>query len=83
MAIKSDRQRILDGIEALYPADAGNEKTAFIGQVLVRYALDNTLYNWRDLPIEVLERYLAICEDYERRLESKNGVEYLPGYLKR
>lgn len=84
MASNSDnRQRILDGIEALYPADAGNEKAAFIGQVLLRYALENTLYNWRDLPLEVLERYLAICEDYERQLEKKESIEYLPVYLKR
>ncbi|WP_281647482.1 hypothetical protein [Parendozoicomonas sp. Alg238-R29] len=82
-----EKQRILDGIEALYPADAGHGRAAFIGQILLHHALENTYYNWRDLPQSVLERYLAICEDYERKTEenmngSGKSLDSLPGYLK-
>lgn len=78
----ANRQCILDGIEALYPADASAQKTAFIGQVLLRYALENTLYNWRELPDDILERYLAVCEEYENKLKQPNPKKKLPYYLK-
>ena len=82
-----EKQRILDGIEALYPADSANGRTAFIGQILLHHALENTYYNWRDLPPSVLAHYLAICEDYEKKSESNmNGsnisTDSLPGYFK-
>ncbi len=82
MANKNDKQRVLDGIEALFPADASSGKKALIGQVLLKYALENTPFNWRELPQEVLERYLAICEDYELRSEQNQNTGSLPGYLR-
>ena len=81
-----ERQRILDGIEALYPADSPNSKLSFIGQVLMNHALENSLYNWRELPLPVLARYLAVCEDFERQSEQSADLKVespLPGYLKR
>ena len=81
-----EKQRILDGIEALYPADSATGRSAFIGQILLHHALENTYYNWRDLPVSVLARYLAICEDYERKslanASGENPADNLPSYLK-
>ncbi|MCL6271343.1 hypothetical protein M3P05_15590 [Sansalvadorimonas sp. 2012CJ34-2] len=83
---EQERQRVLDGIEALYPADSPTVRTAFIGQILLHHALENTYYNWRDLPPAILARYLAICEDYERKTaeagHNQNPFDSLPGYLK-
>ncbi len=83
---EKERLRILDGIETLYPADSPTVRTAFIGQVLLHHALENTYYNWRDLPLDVLVRYLAICEDYEKNAADagnrENPFDSLPGYLK-
>ena len=84
MGTGSHRQRILDGIEALYPADACQGKVAVIGQVLLSHALNNASYNWRELPVGVLERYLAVCEDYERHSTTEDGCPRgaLPFYLR-
>ncbi|MBE8215465.1 MAG: hypothetical protein HAW62_03935 [Endozoicomonadaceae bacterium] len=78
----TNKQRLLDGIEALYPADANHQKIAFIGQILLQYALDNTLYNWRNLPDDILERYLAVCEEYETDLINPCSKVSMPHYLR-
>ncbi len=62
------RQRLLDGIEALYPADSAHARDACIGQMLLNYALEGAYYNWRHLPVSVLFKYLTLCEDYERQV---------------
>ncbi len=81
-----EKQRILDGIEALYPADSASGRSAYIGQILLHHALENTYYNWRDLPLSVLGRYLAICEDYERKssvnADGESPPDTLPSYLR-
>ena len=56
-------------------------QTAFVGQVLLNYALENASYNWRDLPNSVLAFYLAICEDYEQQTHNKENRDHLPRYL--
>ena len=78
----TEKQCLLDGIEALYPADASCPRAAFVGQVLLNYALENASYNWRDLPKPVLAFYLAICEDYESQVAGKHKKDNLPRYLK-
>ncbi|CAM3706509.1 hypothetical protein [Parendozoicomonas haliclonae] len=83
---RRERQQILDGIEALYPADSADGRTAFVGQVLLNNALENTYYNWRELPVSVLRRYLAICEEYEKKSLAgevgPNSPGNLPSYLR-
>ena len=78
----TERQCLLDGIEALYPADASCPKTAFVGQVLLNYALENASYNWRDLPNSVLAFYLAICEDYEQQTHNKENRDHFATVFK-
>ena len=81
----TQKQRLMDGIEALYPADADCPRTAFIGQIMLHNALENAVFNWRDLPAPVLARYLAICEDYELQLNRNpdEAESFLPDYLNR
>lgn len=79
----AQKQRIMNGIEALYPADADCLRTAFIGQIMMHNAMENSVYNWRDLPIPILARYLSICEDYELLINRnpEGSDNFLPDFL--
>lgn len=54
-------------IETRYPADADNPIVADIGQRLLEQAR-RECNNWRQAPLDVLERYAQLCRDKEATL---------------
>jgi len=51
------KEDIINDIDALYPIDCQYEDTNKIGKLLIIKAIENVKFNWRDLPIEVLQEY--------------------------
>lgn len=52
----------------LYPADSRYSDTAETGRRLLLKAMENTGFNWRDLPEDVLQEYAVLCEQEDNSL---------------
>lgn len=56
------RQHYIDNIDGQYPIDSEYSKTNEIGLQLLGEAMKETGFDWRLLPIEVLEAYSRKCD---------------------
>ena len=61
-----DKQKAINEIEGLFPADAEYSDTAEIGQRLLEQAR-REINNWRNEPEAILFRYLELCQREENR----------------
>lgn len=72
----TQKERYIDSIRGLFPADSQYQGTAEIGRRLLLDAMDKAGFNWRDLPEDVLRIYADMCEreniNQERRLFLKD-----------
>ena len=59
-----ERERLIDIIESLFPADADYPDTAEIGRELLRRAKEA---DWRNEPTGILAVYARLCQEEERR----------------
>ena len=59
-----DREKAIETIEMLYPADCEYLDTAEIGQKLLEQAKQEVV-GWRTEPTEVLVRYAELCRQKE------------------
>lgn len=60
-----DREKAIETIEMLYPADCEYLDTAEIGQKLLEQAKQEVA-GWRTEPTEVLIRYAELCRQKEK-----------------
>lgn len=51
------KDKIIKDIESYYPIDSEYPETNLIGQKLLIMAIQQTKFNWRDLPENVLKKY--------------------------
>jgi hypothetical protein len=63
-----DRQKAIETIELLYPADSQYPDSAQIGKGLLLQAQDE-VNNWRNEPTPVLIRYAQLCIELEQEQE--------------
>jgi len=66
-----DKDKFIHIINGLYPADSGFPETEKTGKQLLDDAMHEAHFNWRDLPVDVLEIYAAKCEMLET-MKNKN-----------
>ena len=62
-----EREKAIQEIEGLFPADSNYEKTNEIGERLLAQA-KKELKGWRDEPTPILVRYAELCIAEETRL---------------
>jgi hypothetical protein len=55
------KENIIKDIESLFPADSDYPDTAAIGEELLQLAMQRAGFNWRQLPIQVLQEYRSLC----------------------
>lgn len=65
-----DREKAIETIELLYPADSQYPDSAQIGKGLLMRAKDE-VNNWRNEPTPVLIRYAQLCIELEQEQERK------------
>lgn len=58
-------QEIIKDIENYYPIDAVYEDTAVIGKHLLIKAFEQTNFDWRELPENVLSKLRDLCFEEE------------------
>lgn len=72
-----NKQEAIDFIAGQYPIDSDYSDTNEIGRQFMLEAMEETNFNWRDLPEEVLVRWAEKCELKEardiRRFNEKYG----------
>ncbi|MDD5061763.1 MAG: hypothetical protein PHN44_05730 [Candidatus Marinimicrobia bacterium] len=61
-----NKQKAIEIIEQLFPADSQYEDTAAIGKRLLDQAKEE-IDGWRNLPEPVLVRYAELCEAEENK----------------
>lgn len=61
------KDKYIDTIRGLYPADSRYPDTAEIGRRLLLEAMEKTAFNWRDLPEDVLRIYAELCEQEDAK----------------
>ncbi len=71
------RQRAIDLIEALYPADSPYDPT--IGQALLEQAR-RECDDWRNEPTPILVRYAELCQEFERRQIRESERKWKDGF---
>lgn len=64
-----EKQRLINIIQGLYPADSGFSDTQKIGKALLEDSMHEANFNWRDLPEGVLKIYAEKCETLEKLKE--------------
>jgi|LSQX01.3.fsa_nt_gb hypothetical protein len=57
------KSQLIETIEGMYPADSPDEDTAKQGRELLSRAIIDSGYDWRSLPVKVLEVYLDLCTE--------------------
>ena len=65
-----EKKELILNIEALYPTDCPYADTNAIGKVLLQQAIENVKYDWRDMPLIVLEEYRRLCVEEEENGET-------------
>jgi len=55
------KSEAIDIIKGLYPTDSPYPDTNEVGKKLMLEAIEETRFDWRDLPIHVLVRYAEKC----------------------
>lgn len=61
------REQAISVIEQLFPADSALFTTSVTGRALLQQA-QREAQDWRQEPIEVLQRYAELCEAHELNL---------------
>lgn len=61
-----NRDEMIRTIEALYPIDSEYPETNAIGEKLLAQA-KKECENWRNLPDNILQRYMELCIDEDNR----------------
>lgn len=74
-----ERNRLIDRIQQLFPADSENQLIAETGTDFIVTAFLDVYDQWRELPMPVLREYAQHCEDListrqGRELAEKLGV---------
>lgn len=64
-----EKSKIIRDIENYYPIDSEYSETNLIGQRLLIMAIQQTRFNWRNLPEKVLIKYRDLCFDEENNRE--------------
>jgi|GEM_PF-4260746 len=64
-----EKQKLIDIIGGLYPADSEFSDTKKIGKALLDDSMYEANFNWRDLPEGVLKIYAEKCETLEKLKE--------------
>lgn len=59
------REKAIDQIGCLYPADSQYPETAEVGKELLEQA-KREIEDWRNLPTPILIRYARLCLEKER-----------------
>lgn len=65
-----EKEKLIRDIENLYPTDCEYADTNAIGKVLLQQAIENVKYDWRDMPLVVLEEYRRLCVEEEESGET-------------
>lgn len=70
-----DKKQAIYSISGLYPIDSQFENTNEIGKQFMMEAIEETNFDWRNLPEEVLIKWAEKCESKEiadvRKLREK------------
>lgn len=71
-----NKKAAIDLISELYPIDSQFQSTNEIGKQLMLESIEETGFNWRELPEDVLVRWAEKCEAKERDADFKMIQKY-------